>query len=61
MHLHADTQGLYEQYKNKKFQVLGFPCNQFGSQEPGSNAGETVGRVVCYKVFLNAFKCISIV
>lgn len=27
---------LYTQYKNKGLVVLGFPCNQFGSQEPGS-------------------------
>jgi len=28
-------QALYEQYKEQDFSVLGFPCNQFGSQEPG--------------------------
>ncbi len=27
----------YEKYKDKGFVVLGFPCNQFGGQEPGSN------------------------
>ena len=27
---------LYQQYKDKGFEVLGFPCNQFGAQEPGS-------------------------
>ena len=27
---------LYETFKEKGFEVLGFPCNQFGSQEPGS-------------------------
>lgn len=27
---------LYETYRNRKFAVLGFPCNQFGSQESGS-------------------------
>ena len=30
-------QSLYEEYKNRNFVVLGFPCNQFGGQEPGSN------------------------
>ncbi|KAI3630045.1 hypothetical protein MIR68_008532 [Amoeboaphelidium protococcarum] len=29
-------QKLYDQYKDKGFTVLGFPCNQFGGQEPGS-------------------------
>ena len=30
---------LYQQYNDKDFEVLGFPCNQFGAQEPG-NADE---------------------
>jgi glutathione peroxidase len=29
-------QELYEQYKEQDFVVLGFPSNQFGAQEPGS-------------------------
>lgn len=29
---------LYERYKDKGFVVLGFPANDFGAQEPGSNA-----------------------
>jgi glutathione peroxidase len=28
---------LYERYKDKGFVILGFPCNQFGSQEPLTN------------------------
>ena len=27
---------LFQEYKDKDFEVLGFPCNQFGAQEPGS-------------------------
>jgi glutathione peroxidase len=27
---------LYQTHKDKGFVILGFPCNQFGSQEPGS-------------------------
>lgn len=27
---------LYKKYQEKGFAVLGFPCNQFGKQEPGS-------------------------
>lgn len=30
---------LYQQFKDQDFEVLGFPCNQFGAQEPG-NADE---------------------
>lgn len=29
-------QKLYLKYKDKGLEVLGFPCNQFGAQEPGS-------------------------
>lgn len=28
---------LYRTYKKKGFEVLAFPCNQFGAQEPGSS------------------------
>ena len=30
---------LYQKFKDSDFEVLGFPCNQFGAQEPG-NADE---------------------
>lgn len=29
---------LYEKYQAQGLEVLGFPCNQFGSQEPGTEA-----------------------
>ena len=35
----AGLEALYTRYKNRGFEVLGFPCNQFGGQEPG-NADE---------------------
>lgn len=28
---------LYEKYKSQGFEILAFPCNQFGGQEPGNN------------------------
>ncbi|MGM8898464.1 MULTISPECIES: glutathione peroxidase [unclassified Psychrobacter] len=30
-------ESLYQQYKDQGLVVIGFPCNQFGSQDPGSN------------------------
>ena len=30
-------QDLYKKYFNQGFEILGFPCNQFGSQEPGTD------------------------
>lgn len=29
---------IYQQFRDKGVEVLGFPCNQFGAQEPGSAA-----------------------
>jgi len=34
---YAGLEALQEKYKVKGFTVLGFPCNQFGGQEPGTN------------------------
>ena len=31
-------EAVYEQFRDKGVEVLGFPCNQFGAQEPGSSA-----------------------
>jgi glutathione peroxidase len=31
-------QRLHDRYRDRGFSVLGFPCNQFGAQEPGSEA-----------------------
>ena len=35
---YAGLQALYDQYRDRGFAVLGFPCNQFGAQEPGGEA-----------------------
>jgi glutathione peroxidase len=34
---YAGLQKLYEKYKDQGFVVLGFPANNFGAQEPGTN------------------------
>lgn len=30
-------ESLYKEYKDKGLEILGFPCNQFAKQDPGSN------------------------
>ena len=35
---YKQLEAVYEKYKDKGFVVLGFPCNQFGKQEPGTDA-----------------------
>lgn len=34
---YAEFTEVYTKYNPRGLQVLGFPCNQFGSQEPGTN------------------------
>ena len=47
---------LYQQYKDQGFLVLGFPCNQFGAQDPGSN--EQIG-VFCQQNYGVAFPTVA--
>ncbi|KCV49780.1 glutathione peroxidase, partial [Bordetella bronchiseptica 7E71] len=35
---YSGLEELYRSYRNEGFVVLGFPCNQFGRQEPGDEA-----------------------
>ena len=35
---YEQLQAIYEKYKDKNFVIVGFPANNFGSQEPGTNA-----------------------
>ena len=34
---YEQLQAIYEKYKDKNFVIVGFPANNFGSQEPGTN------------------------
>lgn len=33
---YEELEQLYQEYQDQKFVILGFPCNQFGNQEPGT-------------------------
>ena len=35
---YAGLEAVYRQFRERGVEVLGFPCNQFGQQEPGSEA-----------------------
>jgi glutathione peroxidase len=35
---YQELQELYVKYSDKGFEILAFPCNNFGGQEPGTNA-----------------------
>ena len=32
---YIELEALYKKYEDRNFVILGFPCNQFGNQEPG--------------------------
>ncbi|HOD10393.1 MAG TPA: glutathione peroxidase, partial [Flavobacterium sp.] len=34
---YKDLESIYGKYKDKNFVIVGFPANNFGAQEPGSN------------------------
>ncbi|KAK7358626.1 hypothetical protein VNO77_00564 [Canavalia gladiata] len=42
---YTELSQLYEKYKQKGLEILAFPCNQFGAQEPGNN--EQIQEFVC--------------
>jgi glutathione peroxidase len=35
---YADLEKLYKEYGNRNFVIIGFPANNFGAQEPGTDA-----------------------
>lgn len=35
---YAGLEELYKKYKDRGLEILGFPCNQFGKQEPGNSS-----------------------
>jgi len=46
---------LYKDYKDKGLVILGFPCNQFGNQEPGSEKDIAEGCLLNYGVSFPMF------
>ena len=46
---------LYKKYRDKGLVILGFPCNQFGNQEPGDERSIAEGCVVNYGVTFPMF------
>lgn len=35
---YEELEALYKKYKDQGFEILAFPCNQFGNQEPGADS-----------------------
>jgi glutathione peroxidase len=53
-------QKLHAEYAPRGFAVLGFPCNQFGGQEPGSNADIRTFCTTTYKVTFPLFSKLDV-
>jgi len=53
-------EALYKKYKDKGFVVLGFPCNQFGNQEPGDEQSISQGCVINYGVTFPMFSKVEV-
>ena len=51
---------LYQRFKGKGLTVLGFPCNQFGNQEPGSDAEIATFCSTTYPVSFPMFRKVEV-
>lgn len=49
-------ENLYSRYKDKGFEILGFPCDQFGHQEPGSDEEIAAFCTINFGVSFSLFK-----
>jgi len=57
---YQELQELYEKYKDRGFSVLGFPCNQFMNQEPGTEEEIESFCQVNYGVTFPMFKKVDV-
>ncbi|MFA3783010.1 glutathione peroxidase [Melioribacteraceae bacterium 4301-Me] len=57
---YKQLEAIYEKYKDKGFEILAFPCNDFGGQEPGSNKEITEFCTTNYGVTFKLFNKIKI-
>lgn len=57
---YTDLETLYEQYHEQGFEVLAFPANNFGQQEPGTNAEIKGFCLTKYSVSFPLFSKISV-
>jgi glutathione peroxidase len=58
---YAGLEKLYEEYKGKGLVVLGFPSNDFGGQEPGTEAQIKTFCTTQYKVTFPMFQKVKVV
>lgn len=57
---YADLESLYQQYGGQNFEIIGFPCNDFGGQEPGTNGSIDTFCTGTYNISFQMMSRISI-
>ncbi|HEY9281546.1 MAG TPA: glutathione peroxidase [Eoetvoesiella sp.] len=57
---YSGLESLYQEYKDQGFTVLGFPCDQFGHQEPGDSAEILTFCTTSYNVSFPLFQKIEV-
>jgi glutathione peroxidase len=57
---YAELETLYREYKTRGFTILGFPCDQFRHQEPGSNQEIKEFAESCYNITFPLFAKIDV-
>jgi glutathione peroxidase len=57
---YAGLETLYEKYADDGFVVLGFPCNQFGNQEPGDSEAIEGSCLINYGVSFPMFEKVCV-
>ncbi len=57
---YAGLQKIYEKYRDQGFEILAFPCNDFGGQEPGTNSEISEFCSLNYNVTFELFDKIKI-
>ena len=57
---YSALESLYEKYKDQGFVILGFPANNFGAQEPGTNAEIKSFCTLKYNVSFPMFAKVSV-
>ena len=57
---YEDLEKLYEKFGKDKFEILAFPCNQFGNQEPGDNVAIKNFCEISYDITFPVFSKIDV-
>lgn len=55
-----ELEEIYKEYKDRGFEILGFPCNQFANQDPGDNKEISEFCMINYGVTFTMFEKVDV-